>query len=154
MNDGQDSGADRAWRLLLARAQRKVEAARADLSRSRVELERVLDRRQRLSTLLDEYTRSQERAQSAVHALGDTLNSRRFIGQLLQLGGRVDSQVDEARAECEARRRALVEAEAEASKYAKLLEREIAAQRANAARRELREIEAWNISQHSRRETH
>lgn len=127
-----------AFRLLVAKAQRGLEACQQQLVQARARREQLAASQARLSTLMIEYRRRQQDTLARGQLMADSLNQSRFIAQLQQLQDQAMRATSQADSQCAQLARAVVQAHLEVEKARKVLEQAQARERAHVARVEQR----------------
>ncbi len=98
----------------------------------------LVRQRERVTAMLDEYVVRHRALTQGDHYVSESLAMQRFLAQLRQMLDKIDAEVFKAEVACRASAEAVSAAQAQASKFGKLIELEDAALRDSAGRSEAR----------------
>lgn len=114
----------RPWALLVERAARDLEDARAALQAAQSRLAQLTATEQRLSLMLADYRERHRQQLQAGQLMGDQINSQRFIQQLQQLHTHAMREAYQCEAQCAQHQKTLVRMQLELDKMKKLAEQD------------------------------
>jgi flagellar export protein FliJ len=114
----------RPWALLVERAARDLEDARAALQAAQSRLAQLTATEQRLSLMLADYRERHRQQLQAGQLMGDQINSQRFIQQLQQLHTHAMREAHQCEAQCAQHQKTLVRMQLELDKMKKLAEQD------------------------------
>jgi len=123
-----------AFRILVAKAQRALDACQQKLSQARARREQLQASLVRLQTMMAEYRQRQNATMAEGQLMADSLNQRQFIAQLQQLLDQAMRAVSQADGQCAQFAHAVVQAQLEVDKARKVHEQALAAARLHADR--------------------
>jgi len=114
----------RPWALLVEKAARDLEDARAALQAAQSRLAQLTATEQRLSLMLVDYRERHRQQLQAGQLMGDQINSQRFIQQLQQLHTHAMREAHQCEAQCAQHQKTLVRMQLELDKMKKLAEQD------------------------------
>ncbi len=114
----------RPWALLVEKAARDLEDARAALQAAQSRLAQLTATEQRLSLMLADYRERHRQQLQAGQLMGDQINSQRFIQQLQQLHTHAMREAHQCEAQCAQHQKTLVRMQLELDKMKKLAEQD------------------------------
>lgn len=114
----------RPWALLVEKAARDLEDARAALQAAQSRLAQLTATEQRLSLMLADYRERHRQQLQAGQLMGDQINSQRFIQQLQQLHTHAMREAHQCEAQCAQHQKTLVRMQFELDKMKKLAEQD------------------------------
>ena len=114
----------RPWALLVEKAARDLEDARAALQAAQSRLAQLTATEQRLSLMLADYRERHRQQLEAGQLMGDQINSQRFIQQLQQLHTHAMREAHQCEAQCAQHQKTLVRMQLELDKMKKLAEQD------------------------------
>lgn len=134
------------WTVLSGRANTAANDAQAAVIQARARVTQLEGSLAHIDKLRDDYIARYASAQKEAHMIADNIAYRQFLEHLHGLGQRVFDQLDVARGELEAAKKAWVDAQREYAKMESMVTREARNRAELIKQREQKEIDAAGIA--------
>ena len=134
------------WTVLANKAQDKVTEAQNQVQKAHDVLEKLLASRHRINVMVDEYTQKSQALEHGVHTVSQSINSRQFIAQLLQLIQRLELDIGQARVNLDNAKQAVKLMELERLKMQSLVEQDLKAVQTYHRKEEQKQMDALGLS--------
>lgn len=134
------------WTVLSGRANTVANDAQAAVIQARARVTQLEGSLAHIDKLRDDYIARYASAQKEAHMIADNIAYRQFLEHLHGLGQRVFDQLDVARGELEAAKKAWVDAQREYAKMESMVTREARNRAELIKQREQKEIDAAGIA--------
>ncbi len=138
-----------AWPVLAKKAQEKCDEAQSALTKCRDRVNQLLQSRQRMEILYDDYVARSKEAEKRPHSMAETLNFRGFMQQLQSLIARVNIDLQDAQHAVEVARLKLKAAEQKRIQMDTLVEQDLKAVRDFQRKREQKEMDAAGVMRYN-----
>ncbi len=137
-----------AFRILVAKAQRALDACQQKLAQARARREQLQASLARLQAMMAEYRQRQNDTMAQGQLMADSLNQRQFIAQLQQLLDQAMRAVSQADGQCAQLAHTVIQAQLEVDKAKKIHEQALAAARQHADRVEQKRQDDLAVMRH------
>jgi len=134
------------WSVLAKKAEDVVALNQQRVKGAREHLEKLQASKDRLLSMSNEYAQKIREKEQTTQSLIESNNARQFVLQLLQLGERLDKDLDQARGQLELALEALRHAEQERLKMQTLVEQDLLAVKTYHRKLEQKQMDALGLT--------
>ena len=134
------------WTVLANKAQDKVSEAQNRQLKAQDVLNKQLASRERIYDMVREYKQQAQTLEQNIHSVSQSINSRQFIAQLLQLIQRLELDVSQAEVNLEKAKQAVKIFELERLKMQSLVEQDLNAVKTYHRKEEQKQMDALGLT--------
>jgi len=134
------------WTVLANKAQDKVSEAQNRQLKAQDVLNKQLASRERIYDMVREYKQQAQTLEQNIHSVSQSINSRQFIAQLLQLIQRLELDISQAEVNLEKTKQAVKTFELERLKMQSLVEQDLNAVKTYHRKEEQKQMDALGLT--------
>ena len=134
------------WTVLANKAQDKVSEAQNRQLKAQDVLNKQLASRERIYVMVREYKQQAQTLEQNIHSVSQSINSRQFIAQLLQLIQRLELDISQAEVNLEKAKQAVKIFELERLKMQSLVEQDLNAVKTYHRKEEQKQMDALGLT--------
>jgi flagellar biosynthesis chaperone FliJ len=134
------------WTVLANKAQDKVSEAQNRQLKAQDVLNKQLSSRERIYVMVREYKQQAQTLEQNIHSVSQSINSRQFIAQLLQLIQRLELDISQAEVNLEKAKQAVKIFELERLKMQSLVEQDLNAVKTYHRKEEQKQMDALGLT--------
>jgi len=134
------------WTVLANKAQDKVSEAQNRQLKAQDVLNKQLASRERIYVMVREYKQQAQTLEQNIHSVSQSINSRQFIAQLLQLIQRLELDISQAEVNLEKTKQAVKTFELERLKMQSLVEQDLNAVKTYHRKEEQKQMDALGLT--------
>ena len=134
------------WTVLANKAQDKVSEAQHRQLKAQDVLNKQLASRERIYVMVREYKQQAQTLEQNIHSVSQSINSRQFIAQLLQLIQRLELDISQAEVNLEKAKQAVKIFELERLKMQSLVEQDLNAVKTYHRKEEQKQMDALGLT--------
>ena len=134
------------WTVLANKAQDKVSEAQNRQLKAQDVLNKQLVSRERIYVMVREYKQQAQTLEQNIHSVSQSINSRQFIAQLLQLIQRLELDISQAEVNLEKAKQAVKIFELERLKMQSLVEQDLNAVKTYHRKEEQKQMDALGLT--------
>jgi flagellar biosynthesis chaperone FliJ len=134
------------WTVLANKAQDKVSEAQNRQLKVQDVLNKQLSSRERIYVMVREYKQQAQTLEQNIHSVSQSINSRQFIAQLLQLIQRLELDISQAEVNLEKAKQAVKIFELERLKMQSLVEQDLNAVKTYHRKEEQKQMDALGLT--------
>ena len=134
------------WTVLASKAQDKVSEAQNQQQKAKEALDKLLASRERINVMVEEYKQKAMSLEQEIHSVAQSMNSRQFISQLLQLIQRLELDIGQARVNLEKATQSVKVLELERLKMQSLVEQDLKAVQTYHRKEEQKQMDALGLT--------
>ena len=134
------------WTVLANKAQDKVSEAQNRQLKAQDVLNKQLASRERIYVMVREYKQQAQTLEQNIHSVSQSINSRQFIAQLLQLIQRLELDISQAEVKLEKTKQAVKTFELERLKMQSLVEQDLNAVKTYHRKEEQKQMDALGLT--------
>jgi flagellar biosynthesis chaperone FliJ len=134
------------WTVLANKAQEKVSEAQNKAQKLQETLDKLFASRNRIQVMVEEYTEKSQNLEREMHSVAQSMNSRQFIAQLLQLIQRLDLDIEQAKINLKNARESVKILELERLKMQSLVEQDLKAVNTYLRKEEQKQMDAIGLT--------
>ena len=134
------------WTVLANKAQDKVSEAQNRQLKAQDVLNKQLASRERIYDMVREYKQQAQTLEQNIHSVSQSINSRQFIAQLLQIIQRLELDISQAEVNLEKTKQAVKTFELERLKMQSLVEQDLNAVKTYHRKEEQKQMDALGLT--------